>query len=375
MTLTTLVLFLIGLVLLVAGADLLVRGASRVAIAVGISPLVVGLTVVAFGTSAPELAVNLQGAFTGRVDVAVGNVVGSNICNVLLILGLASLAAPLTVAHGLVRTEVPLMIGASLLVYGMGLDGQLSRLDGAVLFAGIALYTVLAIRQSRKKYREAAESAAEVAAEAGVPPGDRGGSSRWVDLGLVAAGVAMLTLGSHWLVNGAVELAVALGLSELIVGLTVVAVGTSLPEIATSVVASLRGERDIAVGNAVGSNLFNLLCVLGATSLVAPNGVAVSPAAMAFDIPVMIAVAVACLPIFFTGWRIDRWEGSLFLLYYGAYTGYIVLQSLQHDALPLFSFAMGAFVIPITGLTLGVVVIRSLREARREAASVERRDE
>jgi cation:H+ antiporter len=359
----TLVLFVVGLVLLVAGADIMVRGAARLALAIGISPLVVGLTVVAFGTSAPELAVNLQGAFTGRADVALGNVIGSNICNVLLILGLSALAAPLTVAQGLVRVEVPLMIAASVLVYLMGLDGSLARLEGMVLFSGIIAYTVYAIRQSRREQRVVAEEYEAAFGKKEVKA--RGPWDLVLELGLVVVGIAMLTLGSHWLVGGAVEIAISLGVSELIVGLTIVAIGTSLPEVATSIVASLKGERDIAVGNVVGSNLFNLLCVLGATASVAPDGIAVSAPALAFDMPVMIAVAVACLPIFFTGWRIDRWEGALFLGFYGAYMGYLVLKSMEHDALPLFSFAMGAFVIPITVLTLGLVVIRSLREGRR----------
>jgi len=169
----------------------------------------------------------------------------------------------------------------------------------------------------------------------------------------------LLVLGSRWLVNGAVQVATLLGVSQLVIGLTVVAVGTSLPEIATSVLASLRGERDIAVGNVVGSNLFNILSVLGISAMVAPSGIPVARAALTFDIPVMIAVAVACLPIFFTGHLIARWEGAVFLAYYMIYTLYLVLNSTNHDALPAFSSAMLLFILPITAVTLGILAARA----------------
>jgi cation:H+ antiporter len=171
----------------------------------------------------------------------------------------------------------------------------------------------------------------------------------------------MLVSGAQWLVEGAVAIARLLGVSELIIGLTIVAVGTSLPELATSVVAAIRRERDIAVGNAIGSNIFNILSVLGLTALVAPNGVAVSPAALNFDLPVMIAVAVACLPVFFNSYRIERWEGVMFLGYYVAYTAYLALAATEHEALPLFSSVMLWFVIPLTAVTLLVVTVRTLR--------------
>ena len=358
---STVLLLVAGLVLLIAGAEILVRGASRLAAAAGISPLVIGLTVVAFGTSSPELAVSVQSAFAGQADIALGNVIGSNIFNVLFILGLSAAIIPLVVAQQLVRLDVPIMIGASLLVYLFGLNGQIGRMEGLLLFAGIVTYTVFLIRQSRKENKEVQE---EYAREYG----DRqshGARHTIVNLLLIVAGLALLILGARWLVDSAVSLAQALGLSELVIGLTIIAAGTSMPEVATSIVAAMRGERDIAVGNVVGSNIFNLLAVLGLTSLVAPDGVPVAAAALAFDLPVMIAVALACLPIFFTGFRVARWEGWLFLVYYAAYVLYLILAASQHDALPLFSSAMLFFVVPLTALTLLVLVVRERREHRR----------
>ena len=357
----TLLLFLLGGVLLTGGAELLVRGASRLAVAGGISPLVVGLTVVAFGTSAPELAVTLGAAYTGEADVALGNVVGSNIANVLLILGLSAAVAPLAVSRRLVRLEVPLVIGASLLVLLLALDGRIGRLDGLLLFAGLVVYLVYAVRQSRREQAEEQAAAQDTLVDLGLADTRRRRGEWLLDVVTVLVGLGLLVLGADWLVDGAVAAAAAIGVSELVIGLTVVAVGTSLPELATSVMASVRGERDIAVGNAVGSNLFNLLAVLGLGGALAPGGVAVPRAAVTFDLPVMIAVAFACLPIFFTGHRIARGEGLLFLAYYAAYTLYLVLAAAEHDALPAFSRALGWFALPLTAVTLAVLVWRAAR--------------
>ena len=356
---SVLLYFVAGLVLLIVGAEALVRGASRLAGAMGVSPLVIGLTVVAFGTSSPELAVSVKSAFAGEAEIAVGNVVGSNIFNVLFILGLSALVIPLVVDQQLIRLDVPLMIAASFVFYGLALDGEISRVDGLLLFSGIVAYTVFLIRQSRK---ESAKIKAEYAQEFGEAPPPV--PTTWlVNLGLTAAGVAMLVIGADWLVDGATAIAARLGVSQLVIGLTIIAAGTSLPEAATSVVAALRGERDIAVGNVVGSNLFNLLCVLGAAGAVAPGGLPVSSAALRLDIPVMIAVAVACLPIFFTGRVIARWEGALFLAYYGAYTAYLVLGAAEHAARAPLGIVL-AFVIPLTALTLLVLAVRAIRQER-----------
>ena len=360
MTLTTILLFVFGGAFLIAGAELLVRGASRLAIAAGISPLVVGLTVVAFGTSAPELAVTVGAAAAGEADVALGNVVGSNIFNVLFILGISALITPLVVDQQLVRLDVPLMIGASVLALVLALDGAISRLDGMLLIGLILAYTLFLIWQSRRESASRAEHDGAAEPRHGEP-------SRLLNVGLIGAGLVLLVLGAGWLVDAAVTTATALGVSELVIGLTIVAAGTSLPEVATSILAAMRGQRDIAVGNVVGSNLFNLLAVLGFGSVLAPSGIPVAPGVLAFDMPIMIGVAVAALPIFFTGYAIERWEGGVFLGCYVAYTVYLILDAADHAALDEYGAAMGYFVLPLTALTLAVLAVRA---RQRKAASL-----
>ena len=347
MTLSTIVFLILGLILLIGGAEYLVRGAARLASAAGISSLVIGLTVVAFGTSAPELAVSVVSAFKGQSDLAIGNVVGSNIFNILVILGLSAVIIPLVVAQQLVRFDVPLMIGISFLLLLLGMDGNISRFDGILLFTGVLSYTIFLIRQSRR------ESSAEVKTEYEDEFGNgKCEPSWWKNIGLVLIGLAGLVLGSKWLVDSSVAIAQAFGVSELIIGLTIVAAGTSMPEVATSVVAALRGERDIAVGNAVGSNIFNILSVIGLSSIVSPHGIAVSATALRFDIPVMIAVAVACLPVFFAGYRITRLNGVLFLAFYGAYLVYLIFTAMQHEALGIYQTALFYYALPLAGVAL-----------------------
>jgi cation:H+ antiporter len=356
----SLIMFLAGLAGLVVGADLLVRGASRLALSFGISPLVVGLTIVAFGTSAPEAAVAIGAVLEGRGAIAVGNVVGSNIFNVLFILGLSALIAPLIVNVQLIRQEVPIMIGASVLLLILGLDGRLGVLEGALLFGLLAAYTVFLIWQSRSQTSATHDEYASSFGAADSSPGSRTWSASLSgQLMLIAAGLGLLVLGSEWLVGAAVTLAKALGVSDLIIGLTIVAAGTSMPEVATSIAASLKGERDIAVGNVVGSCTFNLLGCLGLSALVSGNaGVLLPEALMNFDLWVMIAAALACLPVFITGREIARWEGAVFLLYYVAYAAYLILAAQEHDALGMFSTVMLSFVVPITLITLVVVLLR-----------------
>lgn len=338
-----------GLVALLIGAEGLVRGASGIAARFGISPLVIGLTVVALGTSSPEIAVSVGASLKGQGDIAVGNVVGSNIFNVLFILGLSALITPLLVQRQLVRLDVPLMIAASVGLWLLSLDDVLGLVDGILLFAGAVFYTVFLIRLSR---REKSATDTGVEAPAGVP----------VQVLFLLAGLGLLILGADWLVEGAVTLARAFGVSELVIGLTVIAAGTSLPEVATSVLAAVRGERDIAVGNVVGSNLFNIMAVLGIGALVAPDGISVSQAAQEFDMPVMIAVAVACLPIFFTGHLIARWEGALFFAYYLFYTTWLILTAIDSRFTETYSDAMAWFVLPLTALTLGIFAMREWRQ-------------
>lgn len=290
------VFFVAGLIFLIVGAEALVRGASRFALSFGISPLIIGLTVVAFGTSSPELAVSVKAALSGQSGVAVGNVVGSNIFNVLFILGLSALIVPLVVSKQLLRLDVPVMIALSVIVLLLSLDGSISRTDGMVLVTGLASYIGVLIYLSRKASTDLDDKGSNESGDV-----NRSGSSTLQNSLLVLGGLVLLVLGSRWLVDGAVSFAQHMGVSELIIGLTIVAAGTSLPEVVTSIIAAIRGHRDIAVGNVIGSNIFNLMGVLGVAGIVAPSGIEIPPAVIGFDLPVMIAVAFACLPIFFTG--------------------------------------------------------------------------
>ncbi len=347
-------LLMFGLAALAAGADLLVRGASGLALSLGLTPLVVGLTVVAFGTSAPEMAVSVGAVLNGQTGIAMGNVVGSNILNVLLILGVSAMITPLLVDRQIVRQEVPVMIGASVLLLVLAQDGRLSMAEGAVLAALMVAYTAFVVLQARRHSARNLDSASTEAAPA--DPIGTGRLSR--QLLLLAAGLGLLVLGSSWLVDGAVSLARDFGLSEVVIGLTIVAAGTSMPELAASIAAAVRGQRDIAVGNVVGSNTFNILGCLGLSGLVSGGaGLEVSPALLRFDIWVMLAAAFACLPVFFSGRKIARWEGGLFVGYLVAYLAYLVLAHQAHDVLPMFSSTMMSFIAPLTVVTLVVVML------------------
>ncbi len=354
-------LFVIGGVGLIVGAEFLVRGASRLAGAIGITPLVIGLTVVSLGTSAPEIAISIDASLRGHTNMALGNVVGSNIFNILLVLGLSALIGPLVVAQQLLWWDVPLMIGFAVLLLLLGLDGSVGRLDGIALCLCLVAYVWWAIHLSRRESREVQEEYEG----SNILSQKRNGTSITAQLALMIAGLVLLVIGAEWFVRGAVKIALALGISELVVSLTIVAAGTSLPEVVVSVLASYRGERDIAVGNVVGSSIFNILAVLGLTALMIPHGVIVPLAVLHFDIPVMIAVFVACLPIFMTGHLVSRWEGGLFVGYYAAYTLYLILEATAHDGLPIFSQVMLLFVIPLTVVTLLIGVARSYRQRER----------
>jgi cation:H+ antiporter len=359
MTLTTVLLTIAGLGLLVAGGELLVRGASGIAAAAGVSRLVIGLTIVSVGTSAPEMLVSVYASLTGNPDIAVANVVGSNIFNVLLILGACAVLRPLVVASRLIRIDVPVMVAVSFLLLALARDGTIGRWDGLLLLGGAMAYAVVLLRQGRRD--EVLRREAPGLAGPAQPP-----ARAWAKNGmLVAIGLGLLILGARWLVDGAASMARALGVSDVIIGLTIIAAGTSLPEVATSVMATLRGERDIAIGNVIGSNIFNILGILGLSGLVATPPLAVHASVVDFDLPVMVAVAATCLPLFFTGNDLRRWEGAVFLTYYGAYLAYMVMASSQHDALPVFSRTMILFVVPITLLT---VTVAATREWRRERA-------
>lgn len=361
MDLWTGVFFAVGVVALVVGAEALVRGSARLAARTGLSPVVIGLTVVAFGTSAPELAVSLGAAFRDEADLAVGNVVGSNIANVLLVLGLsAAVGGGLVVAQRIVRIDVPLVLGLSLLVYLFSLDNELVRWEGVLFVVMLVTYVSWTVISSRRSTRADVRTEYDEALSAE----KLRDSSPWADVGFVLVGLVGLVIGSQLLVEAATDIAAALGVSELVIGLTVVAIGTSLPEVATSVLAAARGQRDLAVGNAVGSNLFNILAVLGLTATLSPSSIPIPDSALALDLPVMIAVAIACLPFFANGYSLLRWEGVLFLVYYAAYLLWLVLDSGDHGLRDQYAVAMLGFLVPLSLITVVVLHVRGRRRGR-----------
>lgn len=339
-----------GLVLLIAGAELLVRCAVRMAANLKVRPLLIGLTVVALGSSAPQLTVSLQAALNDSTDIAVGSVIGSNIFNVLVTLGLSALIIPLRVSRQLVRLDIPLMIVASALVFALALNKQLDRLDGAILLGGLLVYLALLLRQSRHSGHHHSNH-------------DLPRTSWLHNILLMLAALLLLGVAGHLLLGAAVTVATELGLSERIIGLTIIAVSTSLPELATSLIAAFRGQREIAVGNVIGSNVFNLLGVLGLTALVAPAPLSVSPNALAFDLPVMLGVAALCLPVFYTGYRVTRGEGLLFLGLYLAYGLHVVSFTTGMPLAGKLEHLMVFFVLPAL---LVFLLFSTLRAWRRQ---------
>ena len=341
------VFVILGILVLLVGADQLVRSASRLSLMLGIAPLVVGLTVVAVGTSAPELAVSLTAAWHGTPDMALGNVVGSNIFNTLAILGMAALLRPLLLQQQLIRLDVPVMLGVSGLAWVLAANGVLAIWESALLVAVGGGYIVLLLAR-RKTFSSQDKPTVERCSR------PRDWFWRVLQLG---GGVVLLVFGSVWTVRGATALANQWQWDSLVVGLLLLAGATSLPELATSVVAAVRGERDIAVGNVVGSNIVNLLFVLGGTGLVVGQPVDVPQAALQFDIPIMVGVALTCLPIFFTGGRISRLEGGFFVASYGAYL--VLLFGLGQHWWPLTKQDLaGVFILAFTGGVLVVSVHR-----------------
>lgn len=296
-----------GFVILTLGAEALVRGASAIALRLGIAPLVIGLTIVAFGTSAPELAVSLKSALAGKSGIALGNVIGSNIANIGLILAITALIRPIQVQSQMVRRDIPIMIVASLLFWGLLLDGGLSFWDGVLLTTLLFLYLGFSYISSRNDSKSD-----EI---------DEHPQSPLLSVVLIILGITMLVTGGILFVDGAVELAKTLGISEVIIGLTIVAIGTSMPELVTSVVAARKGESDIAIGNIVGSNLFNILGILGITALIHPIA---AGGVQSFDLMVMLLLALLILPFAWSGFRIGRREGGILLAGYLSYIGYLV---------------------------------------------------
>ena len=299
-----------GMVVLYFGAEWLVRGASRLANSLGVSPIVVGLTVVSLGTSAPELVVCLVAALQGNPGLAIGNVMGSNLANIGLILGLTSLVHPLEVKHRVVWREMPVMLLITFAIYPIAFDRVLSRTDGFMLLLVLLAYLVWVFRsghpdeiKSSHGPRDSMATSEEAASLLNLK-----------DIGHVALGSAFLVLGGYCIVKGAVEVASALGISEVIIGLTVVAIGTSLPELATSLVAAMRQEVDIAVGNIIGSNIFNLTAIFGTTAIVRP--IMIPETVLSRELAGVVFMSLLLLPILRNGWQIKRWEGALLLTAY-----------------------------------------------------------
>ncbi|TWT54918.1 Inner membrane protein YrbG [Rubripirellula amarantea] len=354
---------LLGLVVLVVGAELLVRGAVTLAEVARISPLVIGLTVVAFGTSAPELAVSTVSSLKGDSAIALGNVVGSNLFNVLLILGISSVIVPLSVSSQLVRLDVPIMIGVSVLAWLAALNGKIERWEGIGMLLIFAGYTGWLIRSGRNESHSAnpdSEPAARVT---------------WTKLvanvALLAIGLAMLVWGAKLLVDSATAIARAFGVSDIVIGLTIVAAGTSLPELATSIVAAAKGQRDIAVGNVVGSNVFNLLMVLATASVVSGTGVPVASQVIWFDFVVMVMSACLCWPMFFSHATVSRTEGLLLVTLYLAYTLLLIAESQSWPGVAnaKAGFAFGVF--PIVCIIVSVLAWRSRGDRIEPGAKLE----
>lgn len=335
--------FILGLGSLIVGADVLIRGASRLALTFGIAPLVIGLTVVAFGTSAPELAVSVQAAVSNQANLALGNVVGSNIFNILFILGVSSIIAPLLVAKNLIRRDVPIMIGISIGVYLFALNKTISFAEGIFLVVLLISYIWFLIYQSRRSNKANKE---EKSSEIEIEKSSKYGSIK--NIGFIILGLGLLILGSHWLVDSSVTFAKYFGVSELVIGLTIVAIGTSLPEVVTSIVATIKGERDIAVGNVIGSNIFNIMGVIGFAGVFSPNGIEIAPSVISLDLPFMIAVALICLPIFITGGEISRLEGLLLFSIYVVYTVHLIFTASNSSALPFLNSLICYLIIPVT---------------------------
>ena len=318
---------LIGFVLLYYGAEWLVKGSSSLARSLGITPLVIGLTVVAFGTSTPELVVSMVSAIKSKSMIAVGNVVGSNICNIALILGIAALLHPIHSRPAVVRRDIPIMVAVSVYLMLLSAHSRLGRLEGLSLVGGVILYTFLNYYWARKSKGpdpavRAVALEGEVAQIGYIP-------SRSRQLVMIAAGVAGVVVGAELVVDAAVIVMTALGVGEKFIGLTVVAFGTSLPELATSVVAALRNEMDISIGNLVGSNVFNLMSVLGLAALVRPIDIPGGFIGSGLWIDELVMIAISALPYFMMrkDFTLNRRQAGILLGCYGAYLSYLIIKA------------------------------------------------
>jgi len=328
MTFPAWLVFLAGLGIIVLGAELLLRAASRIALLLGIPPMLVGLTIVSVGTSAPELAVGLTAVNAGKGALAVGNIAGTNIINILLILGLSALIRPLPLRLVAIRLDVPVMIAAALALVVMSADLVITRFEGCLLVAAAVPYTVAVVYLGRRESPQAQrEFAQEYAVDRAVPPGAtpprRMAVLGW-NAGMLVSGMALTVLGADWLVAGAADIARSLGVSDALIGLTIVAIGTSAPELVTTLVATFKDDRDVAVGNLIGSSIYNILAILGLTCALAPGGTALTPEILRIDLPLAALVAVACYPVFRSDQMVSRREGAVFVVAYVAYLGSLI---------------------------------------------------
>ncbi|MYR07408.1 calcium/sodium antiporter [Gordonia sp. SID5947] len=314
------VLVVIGLAALIIGAEGLVRGGSAIATRLGISPLLVGVTIVSIGTSLPELAVGIDAAVHDAGPLAVGNIAGTNIVNILLVLGLSAAMVPLALGRQTIRIDLPVMVISALLLWALAANGTLSRLDGMILFLLAVAYTITVVRTELRSGH-----GPDGSVDAAVPertPAPAGTERWWWSALQLVGGIAIVVIGAEWLVTGAVDVAADLGVSEALIGLTVVAIGTSAPELVTTITSTIRGNRDLAIGNLLGSSVYNITFILGATSLVQPLGV--TDELIRVDLPMMAAVALICVPVFLTGRRVSRIEGAAFVVAYAVYLGLVI---------------------------------------------------
>jgi len=337
--------FALGLVALIGGAEILVRSVSKLAVIIGISKLIIGLTVVAFGTSAPELAVSIRAGIDGNTDLMLGNIIGSNITNTLLILGLAALVIPLKVHVKLIKWDVPVMIFVTIIVYLFALNGYISFFECLILTFILIVYLIFLIRQG-------GDTNLKIRTKEKRKP-----TKIILHAILSIVGLYILVTGATWLINSSLIFAEMAGVSELTIGLTVVAIGTSLPEIVVVLIAAIKGEKDIAIGSIIGSNILNFLAVLGVSGLFIPGAIPVQEALIRFDLVILLIASILCIPIFYTGHKMVRWEGLLFLCLYFSYLFYLFLSSNEYDFLTVFTSIMLYFVLPVTLITLLILAL------------------
>lgn len=318
MELHPIIIFIAGLVVIILGSEMLLRGATRVALMLRVSPIIIGLTIVSIGTSTPELAVGITAAVEGKGALAVGNIAGTNIFNILFILGLSALIRPLPTRLLSVKLDVPVMIASALALIIMSIDGVLSQTEGALMVLAAIFYTITLIRLSRLETASMRQQFSNEFSSESIPPRQAFIKETW-NIFLLLIGMAVTVLGAELLVAGAVNIAQAYGVSDTLIGLTIVAMGTSAPELATTLLATYKNDRDVAIGNLIGSSIYNILAILGLTLLVAPGGIEVSKEILLIDLPLMAVVALVCLPVFKSDRCVSRREGAFFAIAYLVY--------------------------------------------------------